>query len=57
MPVRWGFLVLFFLGGKATGAFSLRLGQQRGARKKFVFLTSLLLEGNTDILKANQINR
>lgn len=54
MPVRWGFLVSFFLGGRATGVFSLRLGQQREARKKFVFLISLLLEGNTDILKVNQ---
>lgn len=52
MPFWWVFLVLFFLGGKAAGVFSLRLGQQREARKMFVFLISLLLEGNTDILKS-----
>lgn len=47
-----GFFGLFTLGGKATGVFSLRLGQQREARQEFVFLTSLLLEGNIDILKS-----
>lgn len=47
-----GFFGLFFLGGKTTGVFSLRPGQQREAGKKLVFLISLLLEGNTDILKS-----